>query len=161
MKTVRKAGASFTAFVLDQLRGLGPVAVRKMFGGEGLYWNGQIFGLIDEGRLYFRVAESTLPRYRALGSRPFEPWPGHVMKGYYEVPADIVEDLDAAADWAREAWALPRTKPRPTAPKKSAPPRSRARSAPRPQPRKPAASRINPGGTGVRGTRGRARRRRP
>jgi DNA transformation protein len=112
MKAVRKPGATFTAFVLDQLRGLGPVEARKMFGGEGLYWNGQIFGLIDEGRLYFRVADSTLARYQAVGSKPFEPWPGHIMKGYYEVPAEVLEDLDAAAAWAREAWALPRARRR-------------------------------------------------
>src|SRR5687767_13162307 len=121
MKTVRKAGASFTAFVLDQLRGLDPVQARKMFGGEGLYWNGQIFGLVDEGRLYFRVAESTVTRYQAMESKPFEPWPGHVMNGYYEVPAEILEDLDAAAAWAREAWALPRAKRRKSSAKKSTP----------------------------------------
>ena len=125
MKNVRKAGASFTAFVLDQLRGLGPVDARKMFGGEGLYWNGQIFGLIDDGRLYFRVAEASLARYEAMGSKPFEPWPGHVMKGYYEVPAEILEDLDEVAAWAREAWALPRAKRRKPAARKSPAARTR------------------------------------
>ncbi len=80
---------SFTAFVIDQLRGLGVVEARAMFGGKGLYWKEQIFGLIDEGRLYFRVSETTALRYGALGSKPFEPWPGHVMKAYYELPAKL------------------------------------------------------------------------
>ncbi len=83
-----------------------------MFGGKGLYWKEQIFGLIDEGRLYFRVSEVTARRYEAQGSRPFEPWPGHVMKGYYEVPANVLEDADEAVAWAREAWLLPRGKRR-------------------------------------------------
>ena len=130
MKAVQKPGDSFTAFVIDQLRGLGPVEARRMFGGEGLYWNGQIFGLIDEGRLYFRVAESTRPKYQALKSRPFEPWPGHVMNGYYEVPAEILEDLDEAAAWAREAWALPRTRRRKSVAKTPAARRPRGRRAP-------------------------------
>ena len=108
----RAAGAldeSFTTFVVDQLAALGTVEARQMFGGRGLYWKDQIFGLIDEGRLYFRVSEATVGRYVAEGSKPFEPWPGHVMKGYYEVPARVLEDGDEAASWAREAWSLPRT----------------------------------------------------
>src|SRR5687768_17875377 len=80
---------SFTAFVIDQLRSLGVVEARAMFGGKGLYWKDQIFGLIDEGRVYFRVSDPTVSRYAAQGSNPFEPWPGHVMKGYYEVPAAV------------------------------------------------------------------------
>jgi DNA transformation protein len=108
----RPADDSFTQFVLDQLAGLGTVEARPMFGGKGLYWKEQIFGLIDEGRVYFRVGESTLARYAAEGVRPFEPWPGHVMKGYWEVPARVLEDADEASLWAREAWAHPRRKPR-------------------------------------------------
>jgi len=87
-----------------------------MFGGRGLYWKDRIFGLIDEGRLYFRVSDTTVARYAAEGSKPFEPWPGHVMKGYHEVPARVLEDGDQAAAWAREAWSLPRAarrRPRP------------------------------------------------
>jgi DNA transformation protein len=115
---MRRGGAgrsdddSFTQFVLDQLHDLGLVEARKMFGGRGLYWKTRIFGLIDEGRLFFRVSEATVGRYQARGAKPFEPWAGHVMKGYYEVPAEILEDADEAAAWAREAWALPRKKAR-------------------------------------------------
>lgn len=106
---------SFTAFVIDQLRGLGGVEARAMFGGKGLYWKDQIFGLIDEGRLYFRVSPATAVAYEEKGSQPFEPWSGHVMKGYYEVPANILEDADEAVAWAREAWLLPRAKQRKSA----------------------------------------------
>jgi len=113
-KVARRPAAddSFTAFVIDQLAGLGRAEARRMFGGQGLYWKDQIFGLIDEGRLFFRVSEATASRYAAEGSKPFEPWPGHVMKGYWEVPARVLEDGDEATEWAREAWALPRGKVR-------------------------------------------------
>src|SRR6267143_7101898 len=92
----RPSDDSFTVFVIDQLRNLGAVEARSMFGGKGLYWKDQIFGLIDEGRLYFRVSEGTAGRYEAEASTPFEPWPGHVMKGYYEVPGRILEDAEEA-----------------------------------------------------------------
>ena len=99
---------SFTTYVLDQLSGLGPVEARRMFGGQGIYWRDAIFGLIDDGRLYFRVSAETTPAYVERGAAPFEPWPGHVMKGYYEVPSAVLEDADEAAAWARTAWSLPR-----------------------------------------------------
>ena len=111
-KQHKAADDSFTVFVIDQLRGLGTVEPRSMFGGKGLYWKDQIFGLIDDGRLYFRVSEETAVRYETEGSKPFEPWPGHVMKGYYEVPTSVLEDAEQAVVWAREAWSLPRGKAR-------------------------------------------------
>jgi DNA transformation protein len=112
MKKGRPASTddSFTEFVIDQLSGLGVVEARRMFGGRGLYFKDQIFGLIDEGQLFFRVSAETAARYEAEGSKPFEPWPGHVMKGYWELPARVLEDVEEAAAWAREAWALPRGK---------------------------------------------------
>ena len=99
---------SFTEFVIDQLAGLGTVEARKLFGGRGLYWKDQIFGLIHRGRLFLRASEAGSVRLAALGSRPFEPKPGFVMKGYWEIPAPILEDGDEVAAWAREGWALPR-----------------------------------------------------
>jgi DNA transformation protein len=101
---------TFTAFVIDQLRGLGAVEARSMFGGKGLYWKDQIFALIDENQLYFRASEGTAGQYEVEGSKPFEPWPGHIMKGYYEVPARVLEDPEQAVAWAHEAWSLPRRK---------------------------------------------------
>jgi DNA transformation protein len=103
---------SFAEFVLDQLSGLGVVEARRLFGGQGLYWKDQIFGLIHGGLVFFRVSEATVARYQVAGSKPFEPRPGQVMSGYYEVPAGVVEDADEVVAWAREAWAQPRGKRR-------------------------------------------------
>lgn len=79
-----------------------------MFGGQGLYWREAIFGLVDDGRLFFRVGPDTVAAYVERGARPFEPWPGHVMAGYYEVPSSVLEDAEQAVEWARTAWSLPR-----------------------------------------------------
>jgi DNA transformation protein and related proteins len=118
---------SFTTYVLDQLSALGPVEARPMFGGQGIYWRDAIFGLIDDGRLYFRVSAETTPAYVERGAAPFEPWPGHVMKGYYEVPSSVLEDADETVGWARTAWALPRGAAR----RKKAAGKSAARKAPK------------------------------
>lgn len=111
---------SFTEYVIDQLSGLGPVEARPMFGGQGIYWREAIFGLIDDGRLYFRVSPETVAAFVERGAVPFEPWPGHVMKGYYEVPAAVLEDADEAVEWARAAWSQPRGAARKKAAKQTA-----------------------------------------
>jgi DNA transformation protein and related proteins len=106
-KTARRDD-SFTTYVLDQLSGLGTIEARRLFSGQGLYWREQIFALIHDGRVYFRVSPETRPAYVARGSVPFEPMPGHVMAAYHEVPSTVLEDADETAEWARTAWSQPR-----------------------------------------------------
>lgn len=96
------ADVSFRDFVLDQLAGTGDVTSRAMFGGYGLYLGGAFFGIVHRGRLYFRVHSATLTRYERHGSQPFEPY-GKPMKGYYEVPAEVLEDVAEVRRWARES----------------------------------------------------------
>lgn len=74
-----------------------------MFGGYGIYQDEIFFGIIFEGRLYFKTnARSAVP-YRKLGMTPFQPNRRQKLKNYYEVPVDIIEDCDRLTLWAREA----------------------------------------------------------
>ena len=96
----------FRRYVLDQLHGLGRVTARPMFGGVGLYNEDLFFALIDNDTLYFKVNDSTRPRYARLGMKPFCPFPddpSREMGGYFEVPADVLEDADELVTWARQA----------------------------------------------------------
>jgi DNA transformation protein len=94
----------FRDYLLEQLAGAGPVTPRRMFGGVGLYARGVFFGVLDNDRAYFRVDDVTRPRYEALGSGPFAPMRGEApMRGYYEVPAAVLDDRDALVEWARES----------------------------------------------------------
>jgi DNA transformation protein len=92
-------------FVLEQLAPAGRVTSRDMFGGVGLYLDGVFFALIDDDSLYFKTDDSNRPRFQNAGSRPFCPYPARpdLQMGYWEVPADVLEDADALAVWAREA----------------------------------------------------------
>jgi DNA transformation protein len=94
---------SFLDYVLDQLRGLGGIEARRMFGAHGLYRDGIFFAIVDDGRLYFKTDEATREEYRRLGMRPFQPTPKQTLKTYYEVPADVLEDDEALALWAEGA----------------------------------------------------------
>jgi DNA transformation protein len=95
----------FRDFVLEQLAPAGRVTPRAMFGGIGLYLDGLFFALIDDDTLYFKADEATRARYERAGSKPFCPYPDAPDKamGYWEVPADILEEPDELAAWAREA----------------------------------------------------------
>ncbi|MDX1962587.1 MAG: TfoX/Sxy family protein [Pirellulales bacterium] len=102
------------AEVLARLRLLPRVTVRKMFGGAGLYCQGVIFGLIADGRLYFRVDEESRGPYEAAGMSFFVPWPEkvindkpqHAMRSYYEVPPRIERSPEELCQWASTALAI-------------------------------------------------------
>lgn len=102
--------ASFRAFVIEQLEPLAQIQTKAMFGGVGLYGDGLFFALLDDDRLYFKVDEDTRPGLEALGSGPFLPFgdPAKPMRGYYEVPGDLLEDAEGLAPFVRNALAVAR-----------------------------------------------------
>ena len=101
---------TFRDYVVEQLAGLGAVTVRRMFGGAGLYHDGLFFGVLDDDEVFFRVDDATRPRYEARGARPFAPMANEApMRGYYQVPPEILEDRQALVAWASDAVTAART----------------------------------------------------
>ncbi len=94
---------SYHEFVLEQLGRVMPVTGRSMFGGVGIYAQGLFFALIAEDRLYFKVDDTTRPDFERLGMEQFRPYGEDSAMGYYEVPADVVEDSLQLAAWMRKA----------------------------------------------------------
>ncbi len=99
------ADDSFKAFVLDQLSALSDLRARAMFGGHGLYSGDRFFGILDEGRVFFKVDDITRAAYESRGMPPFTyEMKGRVMTmSYYEVPPDVLEDRNEAFVWANQA----------------------------------------------------------
>jgi DNA transformation protein and related proteins len=94
---------NYRDFVLEQLGRVTPVNAKSMFGGVGLYAEGLFFALIAEDRLYFKVDDMTRSDFERLGMEPFRPFGEDSAMGYYEVPADVVEDPAQLAPWMRRA----------------------------------------------------------
>ena len=46
---------TFKEFVLDQLSALPDVRAKAMFGAHGIYSGDHFFGILDEGRLFFKT----------------------------------------------------------------------------------------------------------
>src|ERR1700761_2206800 len=94
----------YLEYLLGQLKELGGVSARRMFGGLGLYSRGTFFGLLYKERLYFKTDDVTRAEYVARGSEGFQPRPGvKVQMTYYTVPAEVLEDEDELVRWARRA----------------------------------------------------------
>ncbi len=74
-----------------------------MFGGYGLYCGTTFFGILHKGRLYFKVSDTTAPRYKEAGMKPFRPNAKQTLKSFYEVPIDVIEDAEAVTQWATDA----------------------------------------------------------
>jgi DNA transformation protein len=94
--------------VLEQLRRIvADVRARSMFGGVGVYAGERFFALMDDDTLYLKVDDATRGRFEARGMGPFRPGgeSGEVMH-YYEVPGDVLEDVDLLAPWIEEAVAV-------------------------------------------------------
>ena len=94
---------SYREFVLEQLGRVTPVTGKSMFGGVGIYAQGLFFALIAEDRLYFKVDDATRPDFERRGMAPVRPFGEDSAMGYYEVPADVVEDVIQLETWIKKA----------------------------------------------------------
>ena len=99
---------SFKVFVLDQLRALPDVRAKAMFGAHGLYQDEYFFGILDEGRLFFKTDAQSQADYLARGMEPFTyESKGRVLTmSYHEVPPDVLENAPELVAWARRAIAV-------------------------------------------------------
>ena len=95
----------FLEFVMDQLSRLRDVRYKHMFGGVGLYSGEHFFAVIGEGRLYLKVDDETVGEFEERGMKAFAPTPDMVLKSYYEVPIDVLEDDAELCRWAERAVA--------------------------------------------------------
>jgi DNA transformation protein len=66
---------------------------------------------VDDDTLYLKVDDSTRGDYERAGTGPFRPLPNEgPSMGYYEVPAEVLEDRDALREWAAKAVEVARRK---------------------------------------------------
>ncbi len=104
--------SEFVTHVLDQLRALGPVTARAMFGGWGIYSRDLIIGLVVDDVLHLKVDDANRGAFEAAGSRPV-----HLRRSgrsratvmsYWQVPSAVLDDADELVAWSRDALAAAR-----------------------------------------------------
>ena len=97
---------SYLDYLTEQFSILGPITIRKMFGGAGIYFNGLMFGLVSDDCVYLKVDSTTQVDFENMGMEPFT-YTGKkgtpIKMKYYQLPDDILEDLDELKIWASKA----------------------------------------------------------
>jgi DNA transformation protein len=103
--------AAYKAFILDLLEGFGPVSIRSMFGGAGVYADGVMFAILADDTLYLKADALFAAAVAAEGKRPFTYRRGErpaVAMSYWEVPERLLDDPEELVGWASCALALAR-----------------------------------------------------
>lgn len=91
----------------DLFAGLGPVTIRRMFGGKGIYFRGLIFAIELHDELLLKADTVSAPEFEAAGCRRWS-YAGKskpVDMPYWSVPEDAFDDPDIMTEWAKRAYA--------------------------------------------------------
>lgn len=94
--------------IAELFDGLGPVSIRRMFGGKGIYHQGVIIAVVLRGELLLKADAESGPDFAAAGA---EQWiytgSRHgktVAMPYWTVPDGALDDPDEMTVWARKAY---------------------------------------------------------
>ena len=85
---------SFKEFVRDLLAEFGPVTIRNMFGGAGVYADGVMFAILADDTLYLKTNAVSAFAYASEDMTPFKYTPrgkAAVAMPYWEVPPRLLE----------------------------------------------------------------------
>ena len=108
-------------FIRELFAAFGPVTVRRMFGGSGIWSEGLMFALVFDGAIFLKVDEASIPDFEREGSRPFvytrAKSPSRVGRhslSYWRLPERLYDDPDELAVWAARAHAVAERKKLPS-----------------------------------------------
>ena len=55
--------------IAELFAGLGPVSIRRLFGGKGIYFDGVIVAIVLRGELMLKADEQSAPDFEAAGCK--------------------------------------------------------------------------------------------
>ncbi len=105
-------------YLRDLFSSFRPVAVRRMFGGAGIYADGVMFALLADGALYLKADETNEPDFEREDLPPFSYQAKNgrrAVMSYRKMPERLYDDPDELAQWAGRALAAAHRKARPKA----------------------------------------------
>ncbi|MDO6963165.1 TfoX/Sxy family protein [Rhizobium alvei] len=92
----------------ELFQSVGKVAIRRMFGGKGIYCDGVIIALVVSGDLMLKGDAQSGPLYEEAGGRRWTYRRANSDKTasmpYWTIPEAAFDDPDEAARWARIAY---------------------------------------------------------
>lgn len=93
------------AAIAEMFAALGEVAIRRMFGGKGVYTGGKIIAVEVAEEILLKADTQSAPTFEAAGSRQwtYDGKNGPVKMPYWSIPAEAFDDPDEMARWVRLA----------------------------------------------------------
>jgi len=104
--------------IVEMFAGFGPVVVRNMFGGFGIYADGTMFALAYDGLVYLKADRDNAAAFEREGQKQFTYTAKNgkrAVMSYWGLPDRLYDDPDELARWARDALAAARRSKRPSA----------------------------------------------
>jgi DNA transformation protein and related proteins len=100
--------------IRDLFREFGPVDIRRMFGGVGVFVDGLMIALVTrDDAVYLKADDATIPAFRQEGLKPFSyatKAGKHTLTSYWRMPDRLYDDPEELARWARDARAVAQRK---------------------------------------------------
>jgi DNA transformation protein and related proteins len=104
-------------FIGELFAPFGPVTVKRMFGGAGIWSDGLMFGLVFDGVIFLKVDATSIPDFEREGSRPFvytraksRGRVGRASLSYWRLPERLYDDPNELAAWASRSLAIAQRK---------------------------------------------------
>jgi DNA transformation protein len=94
--------------IVELFSAFGPVDVRRMFGGLGIYADGTMFALVVDGTIYLKAGDGNRAMFEREALEPFSYSRGskaQVIMSYRRMPDRLYDDPEELAQWARAALA--------------------------------------------------------
>jgi DNA transformation protein and related proteins len=94
-------------YIRELFAGFGPVVVKRMFGGAGIYADGTMFALVLNGVVYLKADEQTISGFEREGLAPFayNAKRKRVVTSYWRMPDRLYDDAEELAQWSGNALA--------------------------------------------------------
>jgi DNA transformation protein len=96
----------FGEWVREHFAALGPLEIKRMFGGAAIYAHGLIFALLDDGVVWLKADEINAPLLAQAGALQFT-YPTkdgkEMTMAYWSLPESALADANEAVDWARQS----------------------------------------------------------
>ncbi|HEX4407958.1 MAG TPA: TfoX/Sxy family protein [Xanthobacteraceae bacterium] len=111
-------------FIRDLFAPFGPVTVRRMFSGAGIFADGLMIGLVIRGVIYLKADETNIADFEREGCAPFtyargknKARPTQHALPYWRLPERLYDDPDELAEWARRSLVIAERKKLAAAPR--------------------------------------------
>ena len=95
-----------TDHLAEMFSAFGPVSIRRMFGGAGVYADGTMFALVHDGTVYLKADDRTIATFEQERQHAFTYTAKNgkrAVMSYWSMPERLYDDPEDLACWARDA----------------------------------------------------------